>query len=160
MNELAADVMHKNVYTVDPHLKLADLEREFMEKKVSVFPVLDHSKLVGIVSRSDIVRQLSVEQSLSEMISDYHGDATGVHVDSAESLHEIATRVGRRLEDLQVKDVMIRRPITVKPDDTVQQVAKVMVASKIHRVLVTDQGQLAGIISTLDLVKLIAEQKP
>ena len=68
----ARDLMQSPVRTVRPEMSLADLERTFLEAGYSGFPVVDGGKLVGVVTRSDVVRRLSVEQNVGEMISDRH----------------------------------------------------------------------------------------
>lgn len=153
----ARDVMKTSVKTVEPDVLLTDLERRFIAEKVSGYPVVERDRLVGIVSRSDIVRQLCVEQSLAESVSDYyHGAGDGAGAPPGE-LGEIADRVGERLETLRVRDVMIRKLITVGPDLPVAQVARAMADHGIHRVPVTDGDRLVGIISTIDLVRLVAD---
>lgn len=150
------DVMRTEVRTVDPDVTLPDLERRFVAHRVSGFPVVRDGRLVGIVSRSDVVRQLSVEQTRAESISDYYREATGDY-HPEQDLEAIAERVGQRLEKLRVEDMMIRELITVGPADSLQEVARVLVEHGIHRVPVVDAGRLLGIVSTLDLVRLLAE---
>ena len=47
------------------------------------------------------------------------------------------------------------RPITVSPETTVAAVAKLMVERHIHHVVVTGNGGISGVVSSLDLVKLL-----
>lgn len=151
----ARDLMRTEIQSVSPYMPLPDLERLFIEEKVGGFPVVSDGRLVGIISRSDVIRQLCVEQSLSESISDYYREfATEINMD--DDLEAIATRVGRRIEQLRVQDLMMTGLLTVPPDAAVDEVARLLVDHHVHRVLVTDDGQLLGIISSLDLVKLLA----
>lgn len=56
-NQRAADIMTPSVVTVEPHTKVKDISRIFMEKGINRVPVLDSNrKPVGIVCRSDLVR--------------------------------------------------------------------------------------------------------
>jgi CBS domain-containing protein len=138
-------------------MSLTELDRAFIDQQVGGFPVVDQGRLVGIVSRSDVVRQLCVEQSLAEMVSDYYHQ--GVMSDNmpTQSLKEIGDQVGERLEQLHVRDVMSRRLITVPVAAGIREVARVLIDNHIHHVPVTDQQRLEGIISALDLVRLLAE---
>jgi CBS domain-containing protein len=52
---------------------------------------------------------------------------------------------------------MVRHLITVSPDEPLESVARALVEHRIHRVPVAEGGELRGIISSLDLVRLIAE---
>jgi len=45
------------------------------------------------------------------------------------------------------------RPITVPPDATVQEVARLMVEHRIHHVVVTEHGAVCGVVSSLDFVR-------
>ena len=45
------------------------------------------------------------------------------------------------------------KPLSVTPDTPADEVAKMMVARKIHHVLVTDGPKLLGIVSTFDFIK-------
>jgi len=58
-----------------------------------------------------------------------------------------------------VRDLMSGSPITVSPDDSLSDVAKVLVDRRIHRVIVTSGEKLEGIITSLDLVRLFAENR-
>jgi CBS domain-containing protein len=160
MSPTARQIMCSEVHTVHPDLTLPELEREFLAHQASGFPVVDQGKLVGVVSRSDIVRQLCVERTLAQTVSDYYRAEAGIGADPAESLNEVATRVGRRLEQLHVRDVMVRALISAAPDQPVADVARLLLEHHIHRVPVVEEGQLVGLISALDLVRLIAEGSP
>lgn len=148
------DIMQTEVFTVAPGMTLEALDRAFLERGVGGFPVVDDGRLVGIVSRSDVVRQLCVDQSLAEAVSDYY-QGEGVRVEGIESLPEIAERVGRQLVDLHVRDLMIPHVRSVAPDDELPAVAARMVEERVHRypVLAAD-GTLAGIVTSLDFVRL------
>jgi len=79
--------MKRDVHTVASDVTLPDLEKAFVDRKVGGFPVLDKGRLVGIVSRSDIVRQLVLEHSVAE-IPDYYFDEAGFYFDEA-GFHEV-----------------------------------------------------------------------
>ena len=48
------------------------------------------------------------------------------------------------------------RPLTVAPDTSVAEVARLMLEQRVHHAVVVDQGRLQGVVSTLDLLSLIA----
>ena len=45
------------------------------------------------------------------------------------------------------------KPISVSPDTPVSEVARLMIESKIHHVVVTDSEGIAGVVSSLDFVR-------
>ena len=51
------------------------------------------------------------------------------------------------------------RPIEVAPDTPIGDVARLMLINKIHHVVVVEHATIKGIVSSLDFVKLIAEQE-
>jgi len=59
------------------------------------------------------------------------------------------------LKSLELKDVMIRQPITVPPNITVFEAAQIIMENKITGVIVVDNEQnLVGILSELDCLKV------
>ncbi|NNL67051.1 MAG: CBS domain-containing protein, partial [Myxococcales bacterium] len=126
MTAVVRDWMQVDVRTVPTHLPLAELDERFLRDQVTGFPVTSKDgKLIGIASRSDVVRQLSVQQTWAETVSDYYRDWTGFETKEP-SLEEIGERMGRRLENLTVNDVMARAPITVAPDLELAEAARLM----------------------------------
>lgn len=153
----AADVMHVAVKTVPSTMTLADLEDELSRENVSGFPVVDSGQLVGVVSRSDVLQRISSEREIAEKTSDFYFDETGFYEARMESWKDIADRVGERLEGLLVGDVMAKQLYTIAIDEPLKEIADRFIRHRIHRLPVTDQGTLVGIVTTMDLVRLIAE---
>lgn len=153
---VARDIMHPKPKIVSPKTKLPDLQRALLSERVSGYPVVEEGRLVGVVSRSDVVRHLTVEQSVGEMLSDYQRDPGGEVADEA-FLDRVAQHLGRRMEKLLVSDVMITAVISVAPDAPVEALARTLVEHRIHRLPVVDGGRLVGLVSSTDLVRLVAE---
>jgi CBS domain-containing protein len=147
----ARDVMQANVLAVPPELTLAALEDFLLSKRISGAPVVEDGKVIGIVSRSDVVRCLSLERSLSGLIAD--GLASP---EEPASSARLPTDVEERLTAHTVRDAMVVDPVVVPPDAPIADVARLLHERHIHRVLVTEGATLRGVISTLDLVRLIA----
>ncbi len=155
----AADVMKVAVKTVPPTFSLPQLERELLAAKVSGFPVVDDGKLVGVVSRSDVVRQICREREIAERTSDFYFDEIGFYEAEMETFKDIADRVGERIEGLLVRDVMTRNPRTIPWNYPISEIARQFAAHGVHRLPVTDEGTLVGIVTTMDLVRLIADKR-
>jgi CBS domain-containing protein len=153
----AADVMQVAVKTVPSTMTLSDLEDELLRASVSGFPVVDEGKLVGVVSRSDVVRRISSEREIAERTSDFYFDETGFYEDKMDSWKDIADRVGERLEGLLVGDVMAENPHTIAIGQPITEIAERFIRHHVHRLPVIDRGSLVGIVTTMDLVRLIAE---
>jgi CBS domain-containing protein len=162
MSTTARDVMKTEVRTVSPDISLTDLEKLFIDNRVTGFPVVESERLVGVVSRSDIVRKIVTEQSYAEYVSDYYRDVGSFdEPKSADTLPELGSQIGSRLASATVRDVMSGEPVTVSADDPVSRVAERLVERRIHRVpVVTSDGRLEGIITSLDLVGLLVDREP
>lgn len=153
----ARDVMIPHVVTVSPDLPLDALQDLLLAERIGGVPVLERGRLVGMVSRSDIVRALSLERSLAGVVADSlvgaefapgEDQGTGVVPDS----------VRERLRAHRVRDVMITDILSVSPDAPVAEVARIMVDRHVHRLpVVAPDGRLEGIIGSLDLVRLLAD---
>lgn len=154
----AMALMQSKPMTVSPDMTLTQLEHLFLTSGFTGFPVLEHDRVVGVVSRSDIVRSLITERSRVEQVSDfyYSTGSNGIETTS-NSLEATAAQVGLRIAGLKVEDVMIRNVVTIEPDEPVQRLAQLMFEGHFHRLLVVDHGRLVGVITTMDLVQAIAE---
>ncbi len=65
---------------------------------------------------------------------------------------------GRSPGDTKAWEICSYRPITVKPEMSIREVAELMLEHKIHHVVVMDDASVAGVISALDFVKLFVER--
>jgi CBS domain-containing protein len=151
----ARELMATKVFTVTPDLSVIELEREFNAQRISGAPVVERGKLVGIVSRSDIDRRITQERSGSAGVATYYWDPE-VREDDPRAASDVTSAALDRFKDLRVRDLMTRDVISVEPDAPIRDVARLMIEKKIHRVLVIDDGSLAGLISSLDLVRVLA----
>jgi CBS domain-containing protein len=113
--------------------------------------------MVGIVSRSDVVRQLCLERSLGEAMAEVYHDQTDEKF-AEKSQRAVAQAIGQRMEQLCVRDVMIRDVVTVAPDVPVVEAAKLMMERRIHRLPVIESGKLVGIVTSYDFARIVAEQ--
>jgi CBS domain-containing protein len=141
---LARDVMKSPVVSVHPSTRLTELEDTLIARHIGGAPVIENGKLVGIVSRTDIIRYFAVQRSLAQLLG-HRAEST-----SAEA-HEDA--------HLTVRDIMAKETVVVEPDTPIEQVARTMVARRVHRILVTERGAVVGLISSLDVTQLVAEDK-
>jgi CBS domain-containing protein len=155
MSLRARDVMKTEVKVVDPDMSLVDFERLLLQQRIGGAPVVKKGELLGMVSRSDIIRVLSLEQSMAEVQSGaYQRQAYDVQRRAVEL---IGDQVGRRMQELKVKNAMTEVRARVSPDAPIIDVAKLMMEHRIHRVLVVEGSALKGVISRIDLVALIAD---
>lgn len=58
------EVMHREPYTVAPDTLIVDLAQNMGKEKPKLYPVVEGGKLVGIITRGDVLRCLSTSRSL------------------------------------------------------------------------------------------------
>ena len=144
---LARDLMTSPVITIREDDTVADAAKLMLDKDISSLPVLDGSeKLVGILTHSDF--GLSPKfRPLVDNIYSLLGSST-----TPEHLEETAHHVGNR----RVRQVMRRNIITVSEDASIEHIARLLLRYQIHRLPVVADGQLVGIVTRHDFLKLIA----
>lgn len=151
----ARDVMEDHVLTVSPRMSLPELVDFLISHRITGAPVVDRGKVVGIVSRSDLVRVVSLERSLAGVEAEGVGQQEFSPGEIPDPVLEAGALAG--LPAKKVREIMVPDPIAVAPDVPVAEVAKLMVDRHMHRVLVTEGAKLCGVISSLDLVGLLAD---
>jgi CBS domain-containing protein len=150
-------VMTRDVLALRPEMTVKQMDRALLERHVSGAPVVDGNRLVGVVSRADVIRALYEDQREAARISDFYTSPLPLPLPALEQLAKDSRRVAQHLADLRVSEIMTPDPITVAPTDDLVSVARLMSSERIHRLPVVEEGELAGIISALDLVAMIAE---
>jgi len=129
---LVADVMQPRVVTITPRTTLPEALRLAQERGIRHLPVVEHGRVVGIVSDRDLKRALP---------------------SSATSL--AANELTYLLDKLPVEDIMTRGVIKVSPTVPVEEAARRMVDEKISALPVIDDGVLVGIITETDVMNLL-----
>ncbi|MDD3407763.1 MAG: CBS domain-containing protein [Methanomicrobium sp.] len=86
---------------------------------------------------------------------------SGVPVTNKGELVGIITRKDllRKADETQLSLLMTADPVTISPDATIREAAKIMDKNKFRRLPVVDGGKLIGLISIADLVGAIAQMK-
>jgi CBS domain-containing protein len=161
----ARDVMRAPLASVHPDDTLADLEAALLARRIGGAPVVRDGRLVGIVSRSDIVRVLSAERSLAGVQVDFYRSLLEpFDAPAAEATRRMeadveasARLVAERMARLRVADAMVRDVVSVDVAAPLAKVARALVDGHIHRVVVTEGERPVGIVSTTDVVRLVAD---
>lgn len=153
---LAQDIMHRDLVTAEPGQSLAELRHLLIESHVSGVPVVDGGRLVGIVSRSDLVRIEELVEALDDEVAEEQWQERAIDGFS-HSRRERFAGFSRRLSELKVKDAMRAQVLTCSPDTPVRDVAAEMVRHHVHRIVVVDGQKPVGIVSTLDITALVAK---
>ena len=148
------DLMNPDIITVADEMTTDELARYLIEREISGAPVVDsQGHLIGVVSMTDIGRTMA-EPSEFESVR-----GSGFYRDNAAdpTLEELGQRY---VEDraVTVRDVMTPTIHQVPVTASVAEAARIMVEQHIHRLVVTQGKEPVGIITSLDLLKMLAEQ--
>ncbi len=126
--------MTTDVIAVTPETSLLKLSKLMRDNNIRRVPVVDEKGcLAGIISDRD-VRDASPSKATTLDMYEMH----------------------YLLAELKAKDIMTPRPFTVKPTDTVEKAAMLMLDNKFGGLpVVEENGHLAGIISEQDVFKAL-----
>jgi acetoin utilization protein AcuB len=123
------DVMTKNPLSISPSETVAQAEELMAENRIRQLPVVGDRTLVGIVTDRDLRSFLS-----GPLLST-----------PAERERALNTSIG---------DVMTTEPLTLAPDDKLQDAVELLVEEKIGGVPVVDASEgLVGIVTYIDLLR-------
>lgn len=131
-----AELMRPDVVTVAPTATIGELVDLLWENGISGVPVVEGRRLVGTVSVSDLMW-------LSDSLED--------------EAMEGGSETARHLDERRVRDVMTPDVFGVEPDASLKELAAFFSRTGLGRAVVVDQGELAGIVSVIDLLGVIAE---
>ncbi len=131
---LISDWMTTDVISVSPDTSMMKASKLMREHKISRLPVVDESnRLLGIVSDRDLK-----EASPSK--------ATSL------DMHELYYL----LSEIKVKDIMTKTPLAVKPSETVEKAAVLMMNNHFGGLPVVDDNlKVVGIITDSDVFKVL-----
>ena len=151
-NFSVTDLMSKEVLCVYEGWTIQRLAEFFLKNEISGAPVIasDH-ELVGVVSVSDIFRfENSDDETKSEALRRCYRDSTGIDIASREDLVNWSKN---SQGSYTVHQIMTNDVISVGCDSTLSEVSAIMVESDIHRVFVTEDEKIIGIVSALDILR-------
>lgn len=123
------DIMTKDPLTVTPVETVGQADDLMNTNKIRQLPVVQGKDLVGIVTDRDIRSFLS--GSLLESIE-----------------------VREKALNTEVREIMTSEPITVSPDDDLQEAVELMIDEKIGGIPVVDDPEgLVGIVTYVDVLR-------
>ncbi len=175
----ASDLLTERVLTVDSGATLSEALGKMMENNIHTIPVMEGKKYAGMVSYREILRRKSVNPQ--SKIANFAIRTTGVETSTSleniikdlkdSGLHAIPvlrkdTLVGiisrtdiiRKIADIidsasiLCRDVMSTNPISVQPDDMIEQAREKFKSLDVTELPVVDsQGRLSGILRISDI---------
>jgi CBS domain-containing protein len=148
------DVMNENVLYVREDMTVRELAAFLAENEITGAPVLNAAgRMTGVVSVTDVAENEAKDERAG--VDRAHAD---YYVRGWEDKMNPEDLRGLQLldEDVLVRDIMTPTVYTVPENTPVGEVARTMVAGRIHRLLVTREERVVGIVTTLDLLRLLS----
>ena len=179
-----SDIMTTHVVVATPEMTLREVADLFAAHHISGAPVVSGMRVVGVVSAADILEFAATERTMapataesrdidwteppSDEKPDSESAAPGSYFNDlwANASDDVTERVDHpkgaevdMLDEHTVDEIMSRPLVALSPHDDVLAAANLMRQKAIHRVIVVENGQLVGIVTTLDIVRAVADHK-
>lgn len=129
-----SQIMAKVLIAVPTNKKISEVNELFKEYNIRHIPVIEGAKLAGVISKNDVTK---LGYGAGEM--------------DQNALNAI-------YDTYELKDVMVKKPLTVSPDTNIKDVAEILSEQSFHSLPVVDDDEVVGIVTTTDLVKYLLEQ--
>jgi acetoin utilization protein AcuB len=129
---LISDIMNTNVISIASTTSLAEARKIMDAHKVHRLPVIDHLKLVGIVTKDDL-------------------DKMGPSQLTTFSVNELVYMLNR----ITVKDVMHKDVSAVPPETTLEEAVAIAQTRKIGSLVISENDRVIGIATTNDIFMAI-----
>ena len=144
------DVMTFHAVFVSPGDTVTHALEVMNDNRVASLPVVDDAnRCLGMVSGSDILTLAQERGADIERMSITEGIEQELLLEHFDKID---------LSDTRVDDLMTPVPFDVAPDASLIEAAKRMIENDVHHLVVTERrDQFLGILSSLDIVRAVAE---
>lgn len=129
-----SQIMAKAVIVVNPTKRISEVNQMFNEYGIRHIPVVEGTKLVGVISKNDVLK-------IGYTTTESHPDALNAIYDSYE-----------------LKNIMVSNPVTVTADTNIKEVAEILSEQSFHSLPVVENEEIVGMVTTTDLVKYLLDQ--
>lgn len=156
MREIQAhELMNREVIKISDDMTLKAAASLLTANSISGAPVVDQNgSAVGVISFTDIAAHAAegTEAYSLDAVDYLQGWEDRLNAEDLEGL-QIENSVSL------VRDVMTPTVYTVPHDTPVKDIARAMIAGRVHRVFIIEDDSIAGIVTTLDLLKVLARDE-
>ena len=175
------DLMTTDVMTVSTELSLRDAVELFSAQHVSGAPVVAGGRAVGVLSTSDVLAfetetpgvpterpemELEELEQPTEWVEGEEPPAaffselwSDVGADVLERFARVSAPEWDQLAEHTVGEAMTPSLCSIAPYADVYAAADYMIRAGVHRLLVMDAGRLVGILSSMDIVRAVAQHR-
>ncbi len=138
MNILApvSTIMTRDLITVNPKDSLKVVKEIFDSKRLHHIPVVRYKKIVGIISKSDVLYFMK-----------------GANPEKEKARNE------KLLEKYTAEEIMTTGMAKLESDDRINVALEVFKENLFHAIPVVDNDELTGIVTTYDIIMALSEDK-
>jgi CBS domain-containing protein len=139
------DIMVEDVVAVGPETPVREVAALMLERRISGVPVVDaERRVLGIVSEGDLIRRPEIETDHART------GWLGIFVSAEDRARDFVKSHGRK-----AGEIMTRPAICVSPGTPLTEVVRLMERSRVKRLVVVEDGKLAGLVTRADLVRAL-----
>ncbi len=132
--EPVSKIMTSDVITLNHTDNLATAEHLFKSKNIRHIPVVSGNSVIGMLSLTDLLR-ISFADAASEEAVDT-------------TVYNLFT----------LEQVMAKNIVSVSSEATIKEAAEILSQKEFHALPVVDNGELAGIVTTTDMINYLLDQ--
>lgn len=134
-NVAVSNIMSKNVVKLNLNDELTKAEALFKKHTIRHIPVVSGSKIVGMLSYSDLLRISFADATFDD--------------------EEIDAVV---YDMFDISQVMTKNMVTIQENATIKETAEILASREFHALPVLKGDTLVGIVTTTDLIKYLLAQ--
>ncbi|MGP9833328.1 CBS domain-containing protein [Marinobacter sp. NSM] len=154
MSVLAHEIMTPTVKAVPHHWTMDRLARFLTDNEITGSPVTDdNGDIIGIATLKDITEfrwNASRTGDQPQLTPEEQEEARRLRMVIFEEMGKVP---------VEVRDIMTPIVLSVDEDTPVRDIANIMMREHLHRIFVTRDSKITGIITTYDMLKLISHQE-
>ncbi|WP_417518552.1 HPP family protein [Marinobacter sp.] len=154
MTVLAYEIMTPSIKAVPQSWTMDRLARFLTDNEITGSPVTDDSgEIVGIATLKDITEfrwNAKRSEADNELTAEDQQEARRLRMVLFEEMGKVP---------VEVRDIMT--PIVLSVDETtpVRDIANIMMREHLHRIFVTKDSKITGIVTTYDMLKIVSNEE-
>ena len=154
MTVLAYEIMTPSIKAVPQSWTMDRLARFLTDNEITGSPVTDETgEIVGIATLKDITEfrwNASRSESDARMTPEEEQEARRLRMAIFEEMGKVP---------VEVRDIMTPIVLSVNEQTPVRDIADIMMREHLHRIFITKDEKITGIVTTYDMLKLISDQE-
>ncbi len=154
MTVLAYEIMTPSIKAVPQSWTMDRLARFLTDNEITGSPVTDDSgEIVGIATLKDITEfrwNANRPDADKELTAEDQQEARRLRMVLFEEMGKVP---------VEVRDIMTPIVLSVDENTPVRDIANIMMSEHLHRIFITRESKITGIVTTYDMLKVISDEE-